>query len=146
MSLLNSLWVRFQAAAERLAASWEDAILERLRALIAVLRQPDFWFSLIWIVLASGMLLGLAWFAVKHYDTFLRLQPALCAKTLDNTRLLVIVMVAPLSLVFTLVASSEFMAIRKRRPPRRWAGTGHFWVYTALMLLSWATLLYAMRC
>jgi len=126
-----------------------------------VLRQPDFWFSLIWVVLASSMLLGLAWFAVSQHDTFLRLQPRLCTKTLNNARLLVIVMVAPLSLVFTLVASSEFLALRKRRAERKhnetsrnekrpspsaWAETGYFWLYTSLMLLSWAALFWAMRC
>lgn len=142
----DSKWIRFQAAVERLVAGWEDAILARLRALAAVLRQPDFWIGLIWIVLASGALLGLAWFAVSQYDTFLRLRPALCTRTLDNARLLVIVMIAPLSLVFTLVASSEFLALRKRRAPRGWAGSGYFWIYTILMLLSWLALLYAMRC
>ncbi len=126
-----------------------------------VLRQPDFWYSLIWVVLASGMLLGLAWFAVSQHDTFLRLQPRLCTKTLNNTRLLVIVMVAPLSLVFTLVASSEFLALRKRRAARKriearhhdkkalpitWAEIGYFWLYTSLMLLSWGALIWAMRC
>ena len=121
-----------------------------------VLRQPDFWYSLIWVVLASGMLLGLAWFAVSQHDTFLRLQPRLCTKTLNNMRLLVIVMVAPLSLVFTLVASSEFLELRKRRAERRrnpdrlspntWLHTGYFWLFTSLMLLSWGTLFWAMRC
>jgi hypothetical protein len=75
--------------------------------------------------------------------------------------LLVIVMVAPLSLVFTLVASSEFLALRKRRAERKrfetrhnekrpspsaWAETSYFWLYTSLMLLSWAALFWAMRC
>jgi hypothetical protein len=146
MNMIGSLWKSFQAAAKHLAAAWEDAILARLRALAGVLRQPDFWISLVWIVLASGALLGLAWFAIRQYDTFLRLRPVLCTKTLDNARLLVIVMVAPLSLVFTLVASSEFLALRKRRAPRGWAGSGYFWRYTILMLLSWLALLYAMRC
>jgi hypothetical protein len=146
MNLFIKVLQRSLATFERLAASWEEAIIQRMRELITVLRQPDFWLSLVWIVSASSMLFGLAWFSVSHYDTFLRLQPALCSKTLDNARLMVIVMVAPFSLVFTLVASSEFMTIRKRRASRGWAGTGYFWGYTALMLLSWATLLYAMRC
>lgn len=144
--MLDKMWKRFLAATKRVAVSWEDSILERLRALAAVLRQPDFWISLIWIVLASGALFGLAWFAISQYDTFLRLRPALCTRTLDNARLLLIVMVAPLSLVFTLVASSEFLALRKRRAPRGWAGSGYFWSYAILMLLSWLALLYAMRC
>jgi hypothetical protein len=113
------IWRNFQHSVKRRVAVWEAAFLQRAGELMRVLRQPDFWFSLIWVVLATGMLLGLAWFAVSQYDTFLRLQPRLCTKSLNNTRLLVIVMVAPLSLVFTLVASSEFLALRKRRAERR---------------------------
>ena len=140
----------------RRVADWEAAFLNRVGELIRVLRQPDFWFSLIWVVLASSMLLGLAWLAVSQYDTFLRLQPRLCTKTLNNARLLVIVMVAPLSLVFTLVASSEFLALRKRRAERKraqaknstsgWSRASYFWIYTGLMMMSWATLFWAMRC
>jgi hypothetical protein len=155
------LWRNLQSSAMRLVVDWEAAFLQRVGELIRVLREPDFWFSLIWVVLASSMLLGLAWLAVSQYDTFLRLQPRLCTKTLNNTRLLVIVMVAPLSLVFTLVASSEFLALRKRRAERKrfetrhnekrpspsaWAETSYFWLYTSLMLLSWAALFWAMRC
>lgn len=150
------LWRNFQHSAKRRFAFWEAVFLQRAGELIRVLRQPDFWFSLIWVVLATGMLLGLAWLAVSQYDTFLRLQPRLCTKSLNNTRLLVIVMVAPLSLVFTLVASSEFLALRKRRAERRrnpdrsspntWSSTGYFWLFTSLMLLSWVTLFWAMRC
>jgi hypothetical protein len=150
------LWRNFQHSVKRRVAVWEAAFLQRAGELMRVLRQPDFWFSLIWVVLATGMLLGLAWFAVSQYDTFLRLQPRLCTKSLNNTRLLVIVMVAPLSLVFTLVASSEFLALRKRRAERRrnpdrslpntWSSTGYFWLFTSLMLLSWVTLFWAMRC
>jgi hypothetical protein len=155
------LWRNLQSSAMRLVVDWEAAFLQRVGELIRVLREPDFWFSLIWVVLASSMLLGLAWLAVSQYDTFLRLQPRLCTKTLNNARLLVIVMVAPLSLVFTLVASSEFLALRKRRAERKrfetrhnekrpspsaWAETSYFWLYTSLMLLSWAALFWAMRC
>jgi len=149
-------WQHLLSAAERRVERWMDGLVQSLRELIRVLSQPDFWLSLIWVLLAGGVFFGLAWFAVSQYDTFLRLQPKLCTKTLNNTRLLVIVMLAPLSLVFTLVASSEFLALRKRLAEKRraqtkgagsgWRGAGYFWVYTGLMVLSWAILFWAMRC
>lgn len=141
-------WQSILLRTERRLDGWEQSLRLRIRALARFLWQPDFWISLVWVVLAGGLLLGLAGFAVRHYDSFLHMKPLLCAQTLDNQRLLLIVFAAPLSLVFTLVASSEFLAIRKRRQPRAWvsAGAGTFWSHTVLMLLSAAALLWAMQC
>ena len=144
---MNKLsWKHLQSSVERLIEIWDAALRLRLRAVFAVLKPPEFWFALVWILLASSMLLGLAWFSISHYDTFLRLKPELCAKSLSNERLLLIVMAAPLGLISTLVASSEFLSIRKQQGRIGWAGTRYFWGYSVLMLLCWAVLLWAMRC
>lgn len=116
-----------------------------MRTLMRVLRQPDFWISLVWILLAGGMLLGLAGFAIRHYDTFLRLKPALCNGALDNQRVLIIVFAAPLSLIFTLVATSEFLTLRQRQGLFS-VGSGTFWAHAILMLISATALLWAMQC
>lgn len=139
-------WQRFQVATERQLAAWDAAWRVWSRNAWKTLSQPDFWISLIWIVLAGGMMLGLGWVAVSQYDTYLRLKPELCVQTLSNARLFVLVMLAPLSLVFTLVSTTEFLAIRRQERPKGWRGRRDFWIYTLLMLVSWAILLWAMRC
>lgn len=141
-------WQALLTRAEQRLDVWEQRLRQQMQTLARLLWRPDFWISLIWLMLAGGLLLGLAWFAVRHYDSFLHLKPLLCAETLDNQRLLLIVFAAPLSLIFTLVSTSEFLAIRKRRHPRAWvsAGTGTFWLHTFLMLMSAAALLWAMQC
>lgn len=141
-------WQSLLLRAERRLDTWEYTLRQRVRSLARLLWHPDFWISLIWMLLAGGMLLGLAWFAIRHYDSFLHLKPLLCAEVLDNQRLLLIVFAAPLSLVFTLVATSEFLILRKRRQRHVWvgAGTGTFWLHTLLMLLAAAALLWAMQC
>jgi hypothetical protein len=122
----------------RLSAAWQEvkgAVLSR-----------EFWLLLLWLILTLGTLAWLAGMAIGHFDTYLRLKPLICEAGIGNRQFLVVTLLAPVSLVFTLSAFGELWLIREARRGGHRARWRHLLLFAGLAALSAWAVFQALAC
>lgn len=122
----------------RLARAWQ--------AVKSALKSRELWLMMAWFALALVGVFGLAWFATRQFDTFLRLKPLLCESGIGNRQFLVVAVLAPLALVFALSAFGELWLIREARRaghPVRWR---HFLWFVGVAVVCAVAVFQALGC
>lgn len=115
-------------------------------ALKEAVLSPEFWLLLGWIVLTLGALAWLGWMAARHFDTYLRLKPLICETGIGNRQFLVVALLGPIGLAFTLAACGELWLLREAGRTGHPAPWRHFLLFAALALACAVAVFNALSC
>lgn len=104
------------------------------------------WVIALGFLVAASVLAVVIVLAVERYDTYLRLESAVCEEGIGNRQFFIIAVATPPWLLFTLASLGElrdqFEARRSGYTPR-W---GYFWFFLALASGLGTLILFELRC
>ncbi len=117
-----------------------------LRALREAVSSREFWLLLLWLCAVLAALTWLAWLAVRHFDSFLRIKPLLCESGIGDRQLLAVALAGPLGIALTLAGFGELWLLRDARRAGHRVRWRHFILFASTAALCAVVVFQALGC